>query len=109
MKNFAVSNIGTNILDLFIGNLLEASRQGPPLLAGKSLVLEVKPVEVASAYSGREFVYRQTDGTMTRDYYHGFFDLPETLLTETLRLWFSGEAMDRLRETEGDVADGEPF
>jgi uncharacterized lipoprotein YmbA len=74
--------------------LLEASHQGPPLLAGKSLVLEMKPVEVASAYSGREFVYRQADGTMTRDFYHGFFDLPETLLTETLRLWFSGEGMD---------------
>ena len=74
--------------------LLEVGRSGPPLLAGQSLVLQVKPVEVAAAYQGREFVYRQSDGTMTRDFYHGFFDLPETLLTETTRLWFSGEGMD---------------
>jgi len=74
--------------------LLEVERQGSPLLAGQSLVLEVKPIEVAAAYQGREFVYRQSDGTMTRDFYHGFFDLPETLLTETTRLWFSGEGMD---------------
>ncbi len=30
---------------------------------------------------------------MTRDFYHGFFDLPEILLTETTRLWFSGDGM----------------
>ena len=74
--------------------LLEATRVGPPQLAGRDLVLEVKQVEVASAYSGREFVYRQADGTITRDFYHGFIDLPETLLTEVSRLWFSGDGMD---------------
>jgi uncharacterized lipoprotein YmbA len=75
--------------------LLEVTRTGrQPALAGKNVVIQVRPVWIAASYSDQGFVYRQKDGTLVSDFYNQFFAPPDKLLTEHLHLWLAGDGLD---------------
>jgi len=51
------------------------------------LVLRVLPVRVASPFATQKFTYRVGEDTYETDYYNGFADAPDRLLTASLTQW----------------------
>jgi uncharacterized lipoprotein YmbA len=63
--------------------------------AFRDVVLRVEPVRVAPPFATRKFTYRTGEATYEADYYNGFIDTPDRLLTASLTEWLAASGACR--------------
>ena len=71
--------------------------------AARNLVLRVQPARVASPFASQRFSYRTGEHQYESDYYNGFVDPPDRLLTASLAEWLSASGVCRA-VIDGDSA-----
>jgi ABC-type uncharacterized transport system auxiliary subunit len=67
--------------------LLAASRSAPPAQASKPVALKVRPLRADPLYERREFLYRLDGQRVVSDFYNGFADRPDALITSAVIDW----------------------
>jgi len=66
-----------------------------PAAASRDVVLRVSPVRVASPFATQKFTYRSDADAYQTDYYYGFVDSPDRLLTASLTEWLASGGVCR--------------
>ena len=61
----------------------------------RDVVLRVLPVRVASPFATQKFTYRIAADTYRTDYYYGYVDVPDRLLTAGLTEWLAAGGIAR--------------